>query len=235
MEAIIAVLGVPDLQPETGVVRRSEHDRLLAKTHALRSGLATWEGRLRGRRGAPRAAHRRPLPVAQDEKEAFKQERGRGARIQLTDEGREDVAVDPAEIAHLIRVQAAPLRPEPHTAQHADERVKRRHEPLDHIRGAWAIERLLRADVGAAEHVVVVDVEVARHSVDGQAREEQVDIHAIKIEGDDRDDGRFDRREILDRVVVLEDHFERVKEVFASHVARCDADRVDVHPLLVDA
>jgi hypothetical protein len=56
--------------------------------------------------------------------EVVEQHGARGAGVHLAHVGYEDVAVDAAEEAHLIRVDAAPLRPVPHRSQTRNEVVE---------------------------------------------------------------------------------------------------------------
>ena len=65
----------------------------------------------------------------------------------------------------------------------------------EHLGDARPVETLLRPLVAAAQHVIEVDVEVLRHRVQGEEREEQVDVDAVVVEGDDGHGGARDRTE----------------------------------------
>ena len=152
----------------------------------------------------------------------------------MADERREDVAVDTAQVAHLVRVEAASLGPEPHAAQQRAEGREAGHELLDEVGDARAVEALLGAKVDALQDRVVVDVQRLRHRVEWQLREEEVQVHAVKVEGDDGDLGGLDGAQVFDLVTVLEDYLQAVEEVVARHHPRRDADGVDVGAALVE-
>ena len=115
---------------------------------------------------------RGPVPHAENLEELLQEHGGRGVRVHLADEGREDVAVDAAEVAHLVRVEAAALGPEADAAQQLAEGVKVGHELLDEVGDARAVERLLGPEVDARQDRVVVDVQIVGHGVEWQLREQ---------------------------------------------------------------
>jgi hypothetical protein len=102
--------------------------------------------------------------------------------------------------------------------------------------GRGTVESLLGAIIEAAQYRVVVDVKalVCVDRVDRQRCEEQVDVDTLEVEGDEGHLSALDCGEVFDRVVVLEDHLQRVEKVLAAHVPRRDADGVDVHAPLKD-
>eukprot|EP00967_Tisochrysis_lutea_P012274 scaffold13786_cov31-Tisochrysis_lutea.AAC.4 len=106
---------------------------------------------------------RRPSPIFQYEEEAFEQHGGGRLRVQLADEGAEQVAIDPTEVAHLVRVDPAALRPEADAAKELAERREVRNQVLDEIGDARAVERALRAGVESLKDGVVVEVNCVRH------------------------------------------------------------------------
>ena len=77
--------------------------------------------------------------------------------------------------------RGAKPNPNPHPHPHPHPNPHPNPYLGDHLGDARPVETLLRPLVAAAQHLVEVNVEVLRHRVHGEQREEQVDVDLLRV------------------------------------------------------
>mmetsp|Transcript_12975 Transcript_12975/g.44897 ORF Transcript_12975/g.44897 Transcript_12975/m.44897 type:complete len:233 (+) Transcript_12975:433-1131(+) len=160
-----AELRCPDVVRRVHGRMRGSHDgrevRAVARVDDWVPGGVRQRRLVARRRGS--AQHHRvgPLPRVKHAEEAANDRRARGARVALADEGDEDGAVDAAEHAENVGVEALFSRPLLYGAERDAERDRVGDESEQHLGHPRAVQRPDGRLVEAREQRVVEDVEGA--------------------------------------------------------------------------
>ncbi|GIX62346.1 methyl-accepting chemotaxis protein [Babesia caballi] len=195
--------GVPDL--EGHVPREVRHRLYLAEHH-----------------GVP------PVPLRVHPEELLHQLVGQEVGVQLADARRENRPGDAPHVAHDRGVQPAPVGPQLDVAQRGPEVVLVRDERENQRGDAAPVDAARGGLVHVPEDGVVQDVNRLRHGGRREVGEQQVDVHAIVYELDDRRVGVGHGVELGDGLELLQRVVKVAEERLPSDRLRAEAEAVDV-------